>query len=140
MFAARTYLEDYIDHLPLLSFEAEEVSQILAKLLYIHSTRRSIPASLFRDVLEKAVATYSNNTLFLSLYLWGELGGRIYGRIQRLVSHLISTSNSEGQGVIGNLWSVWAESMLAHRTFWDKGGGGAERVKMVLDKGINSPT
>lgn len=42
------------------------------------------------------------------------------------------------KGVIGHLWAVWAEAVSAHRTFWDDGGGGAERVRMALDKGINS--
>lgn len=73
--------------------------------------------------------------MFLSLYLFGELGNRVYGRVQRLVSQI--SSNEEG-GAVAQLWAVWAEAMSAHRTFWDKGGGGAERVRSALDKGINS--
>ena len=73
--------------------------------------------------------------MFLSLYLFGELGNRVYGRVQKLIYEI---SASEEAGVVGSLWAVWAEAMSSHRTFWDKGGGGAERVRNALDRGINS--
>jgi len=80
---------------------------------------------------------YPDNTSFLSLYLFGELGNRVYGRVQRVVSQL---SSADDAGIVGHLWAVWAESMSSHRTFWDKNGDGAERVRIALDKGINSKT
>jgi len=135
--AHQTILQ-HIDSVPVGSYEAEDGHQFLNKLLFVHSSRRAAPASLARDALEIAISSFPNNTLVLSLYLWGELGGRVYGRSQRLISHLISSSG-ESTGMIAHLWSIWAEAMSAHRTFWDKGGGGAERVRMVLNKGINSP-
>ena len=126
-----------IDMLLSGSCYAEEGHQLLCKLLHYHCSRHPAPASLAREALEQAIAMFPNNTMFLSLYLWGEMGGRVYGRVQRLISHLTSASN-ESAGVSGYLWSVWAEGMSAHRTFWDKGGSGAERVRNALDKGVNS--
>ena len=117
------------------SAEAEEVFQLLNRMLYVHTSRHPSPAALSRDTLELAIASFPNNTQFLSLYMWGELGGRIYGRLQGLIAQQL---NSESGGINGQLWSVWAEAMSAHRTFWDAGGGGAERVRNALDKSINS--
>nr|XP_031858056.1 uncharacterized protein CI109_006498 [Kwoniella shandongensis]KAA5525128.1 hypothetical protein CI109_006498 [Kwoniella shandongensis] len=121
---------------PPSSPEAEETLQLLVKILHLHTSHHPAPAPLIREVLEIALASFPNNTMFLSLYLFGELGGRVYGRIQRLISEF--TSRAEGSGVVTHLWAVWAEGVSAHRTFWDKGGGGAERVRTALDKGINS--
>ncbi|KAK8866141.1 hypothetical protein IAR55_001292 [Kwoniella newhampshirensis] len=123
---------------PSSSPEAEELLQLLVRLLYFHTSRHPAPAPLIRDVLEIALASFPNNTIFLSIYLFGELGGRVYGRIQRFISE--STTRAEGSGIVSHLWAVWAEGVSAHRTFWDKGGGGAERVRTALDKGINSAT
>ena len=124
-----------VSKVPPGSVEAEEAFETICQTLYIYTSRHASPAALLRHVLELAIASYPNNTQFLSLYLWGELGNRVYGRIQRLTQHL-----STQDGVLGHLWNVWAEAMSAHRTFWDAGGNGAERVRLALDKGINSIT
>ena len=124
-----------ISKVPPHGYEAEEAHQLLCKLLYHHASRHASPASLARTALESAIQSFPNNTMFLSLYLWGEMGGRVYGRVQRLVADL---SISEKAGVVGHLWAVWAEANSAHRTFWDAGGGGAERVRVALDRAINS--
>lgn len=135
---AQTICGRHIERIPSGSYAAEQSYQILCKLVHIHCSRHSAPASLARHTLEIAIAAHPNNTIFLSLYLWGETGGRVYGRVQRLIAHL-SSASKDTAGVVGHLWSVWAEAMTAHRTFWDKSGRGAERVRRALDKGINSP-
>ena len=117
------------------SAEKEEAVQLLGRILHVYTSRHASPASLSRDALHLAIATFPNNTQLLSLYLWGELGGRVFGRIQRLVSDMLSADTT---GVTGQLWAVWAEAQTSHRTFWDQGGGGAERVRSALDKSINS--
>ncbi|KIR70905.1 hypothetical protein I310_05317 [Cryptococcus deuterogattii CA1014] len=121
--------------------ESEESLQLLTRILYHHTTRHSTPPALTRDVLEYALSSFPNNTSFLSQYMYGELGSKVYGRVQRLIAEITSEHKDGGvmKGVIGHLWAVWAEAISAHRTFWDDGGGGAERVRMALDKGINSP-
>jgi len=135
--ASQQIVEVEIADLPGQSCEAEEAYQLLARILHLHTSRHASPASLSRDALERAIQAFPNNTSFLSLYLFGELGNRVYGRLQRLVSRLSSSDNA---GVVGHLWAVWAESMSSHRTFWDDNGSGAERVRIALDKGINSTT
>lgn len=126
-----------LEQLSPTSCSAEETHQLYNKIIHLHSSRHATPAALSRDALETAVKSFPNNTMFLSLYLFGELGNRVYGRVQRLISRI---SNAGDEGVVGHIWAVWAEAMSAHRTFWDQGGGGAERVRNALDKGINSST
>jgi hypothetical protein len=92
-----------------------------------------MPATIARDVLEKAVDMFPNNTAFLSLYLFGEVGGRVYGRVHRLVNKL--TASKGGGGAVALLWSVWAEAVSAGSNFWY---GGGERVRRALDRGITS--
>lgn len=123
--------------LPEGSYAIESADQLFSSILHVHCSRLFAEPGLARDALEGSISSFPNNTLFLSLYLWGEIGGRVYGRVQRLISQL-SAGSIEGAGVIGHLWSVWAEAMSAHRTFWDQGGAGAERVRTALDKGIQS--
>ncbi|KAL1408845.1 hypothetical protein Q8F55_005659 [Vanrija albida] len=131
----RTRLLGLIESLPSGHPQAEETFQLLVHIVYIHNSRHSSPASLARDILEQAIEAFPNNTIFLCLYLWGEAGTRVYGRIQRLVSQLTTSKDS---GVVSLLWSVWAEAVGSSRTFWDAGGGGAERVRRALDRAINS--
>ncbi|WVQ61954.1 uncharacterized protein L199_000087 [Kwoniella botswanensis] len=135
--STRSFLLNHLITLLPSSGEAEYTLQLLTKILYFHSTRHSAPASLSRDTLELALSSFPNNTSFLSLYLYGELGGRVYGRVQRLIADLTSQRGSHGELVV-HLWAIWAEAVSSHRTFWDEGGTGAERVRLSLDKGINS--
>lgn len=123
-----------IDQLPEDHPQGEEMLQLLVKIVHFHATRHSTPASLARGILESAIAKYPNNTEFLSLYLWGEASGRVYGRIQRLVSDL----TGENKGIVAMLWSVWSEAIGSARTFWDPRGGGAERVRRALDRSVNT--
>ncbi|OCF54309.1 hypothetical protein L486_08223 [Kwoniella mangroviensis CBS 10435] len=137
MDSTRSFLLNHLITLSLSGGEAEFTLQLLTKILYLHSTRHSSPASMSRDTLELALSSFPNNTSFLSLYLYGELGGRVYGRVQRLIADLTSQRGSNG-GLVVHLWAIWAEAVSSHRTFWDEGGTGAERVRLALDKGINS--
>ncbi|OCF42136.1 hypothetical protein I317_04107, partial [Kwoniella heveanensis CBS 569] len=132
---ARSLVVQAYSQQPPSSVEAEESLQMLSKLLYLHALHHPSPPALSRDTLELALRSFSNNTSFLSLYLYGELGGRVYGRVQRLISDLTSSTEC---GTVVHLWAIWAEAVSARRTFWDAGGGGAERVRLALDKGVNS--
>lgn len=133
--AARNIIMGQLGKLPPHSFHAEQAHQLLCKILYIHTSRHATPASLARDAVELAIRSFPNNTMFMSLYLWGEMGGRVYGRVQSLISQL---STSTDAGVVGHIWAVWAEAFSAHRTFWDQGGGGAERVRQALGRAVMS--
>ncbi|WWC66161.1 uncharacterized protein I206_100062 [Kwoniella pini CBS 10737] len=135
----RTFLLNHLASLPPSSPEAEQTLQLLTKILYLHSSRHASPASLSRSTLEIALSSFPNNTSFLSLYLYGELGGRVYGRIQRLISDLTSNRENNG-GLTIYLWAIWAQGVSSHRTFWDANGTGSERVRLTLDKAVNSTT
>lgn len=131
--ATRDRMLGIVDALPEGSPQIEETLQLLVKTIFVHNSRNSSPASLIRDVLERAIRLCPNNTIFLSLYLWGESSRRVYGNVQRLTSRLIT----EDHGIVPLLWAVWAESQGASRTFYDAGGSGAERARRALDRSIN---
>ncbi|WVQ77105.1 hypothetical protein IAR50_006788 [Cryptococcus sp. DSM 104548] len=155
-----TYLIDGIDATATFLFEisttapiegeGEAALQLLSQIIYRHSASTpSTPAHLSRDMLERALVAYPSNTALLSLYMHGEMQqhGRVYGRVQRLIGGILAGAGAgggqregkggQGGGVVGCLWAVWAEGVGAQRTFWDAGGGGAERVRMALDRGVN---
>ncbi|KAL7422893.1 hypothetical protein Q5752_002190 [Cryptotrichosporon argae] len=129
--SARDLLLSVIDALPAGHPQQEETYQLVVRLLHVHVGRHPSPAALTRDVLAAALVAFPNNTAFLSLYLWGEAGGRVYGRMRALVDRL----TREDAGVVGALWAAWAEAVGAGRNFYD---GGAERVRRALDRGIYS--
>lgn len=129
--ASREQVLGIIGDLPKGHPQAEETYQLLTKVIYTYGSRHSIPASIAREVLEQAIDAFPNNTTFLSLYLWGETGGRVYGRVHRLVNQL----TGEKAGAVSLMWAVWAEAVSAGNMFWF---GGAERVRRALDRAINS--
>ncbi|BEI89274.1 uncharacterized protein CcaverHIS019_0206360 [Cutaneotrichosporon cavernicola] len=133
--AARDRLLNVVDSLPAGDPRIEETLQLLVKVIFVHNSRHSSPASLMRNVLERAIELCPNNTIFLSLYLFGEGNRRVYGNVHRLTSRLIT----EDRGIVPLLWAVWAESQGAARTFYDKGGSGAERARRALNQSVNSP-
>lgn len=130
----REYLLGIVGSLPGDHPRIEETLQLLVKIIFAHNSRHSSPATLMRGVLERAIELYPNNTIFLSLYLWGEGSRRVYGNVHRLTSRLIT----EDVGIVPLLWAVWAESQGAARTFYDAGGSGAERVRRALNQSVNS--
>ncbi|GMK55153.1 hypothetical protein CspeluHIS016_0202090 [Cutaneotrichosporon spelunceum] len=132
--ASRDRLLDIVNSLPPHDSRQEDALQLLVKVVFIHSSRHSTPASLMRGVLEQAIQLFQNNTIFLSLYLFGEGSRRVYGNVHRLTSRLIT----EDHGIVPLLWAVWAESQGAARTFYDEGGSGAERVRRALNQSVNS--
>lgn len=133
-------LTAHIAALPTGHPQAEETYQLLTHIIFIHTGRHATPASLARNVLESATTAFPNNTTFLSLFLWGEAGGRVYGRVHSLVTRLTSEDDKEGEnaspGAVALLWSVWAEASGA-TAFWN---GGADRVRRALDRGVNTST
>lgn len=130
----RDRLLGVVDSLPAGHPRVEETLQLLVRTIFVYNSRHSSPASLLREVLERAITLCPNNTIFLSLYLWGEASRRVYGNVQRLTSRLVT----EDHGIVPLLWAVWAEAQGAARTFYDAGGSGAERVRRALNLSINS--
>nr|ODN96674.1 hypothetical protein L204_03383 [Cryptococcus depauperatus CBS 7855] len=119
-------------HADRCELSAQEASyQLLTRILYRHISRHPSPPSLYRHILEDACHKYPRNSAFLSLYMHSQVRERVSGRVARLTAAMTA-----GPGL---LWAVWAEAKAAHRTFWDSGGDGAERVQFVLNRGISSP-
>lgn len=125
-------LQNALPIYPSSSAHAEELWQRFCQILYLHTTRQSTPAWLFREIVEDALRLFPQNTQFLSLYYWSQLRDKVHGRIQKHVTALTTGEVS----LTGLLWSVWAEAHMSSRTFWQDDGAGAERVRVVLSRGI----
>lgn len=123
-----------LENLELRGEKSEDVWQAYCHILHLHTQQHASPARLLRDTLETALERYPNNTQFLSLYLSTQLGHKIHGRVQRLITRL----TSEGAQIPALLWSVWAEGQLCSRTFWERKGRGAERVRAALSRAVAS--
>jgi hypothetical protein len=132
---ALSYLGDYLARLHPSSPESEEAYQLGAKLVYHHSRRHPTRATIMRNFLEEAIGLFPNNTLFLSLYLFGEANGRVFGRVHKLLNEKLLLKSAS---VVTHLWAAWAEAQMAAPTFWDERGGGAERVRSVFLRGVDS--
>ncbi|SCZ90792.1 BZ3500_MvSof-1268-A1-R1_Chr1-3g02255 [Microbotryum saponariae] len=97
------------------SCEHEEAYQAYVKLLYRHAEkgkRGHRPAQL-REVLERAIAEFRNNSMFLSVYYHNELRTKIQNRVRRTMEDLVLTKKPTSQGY---LFAIFAESHLDFRS------------------------
>ncbi|SCV68709.1 BQ2448_830 [Microbotryum intermedium] len=97
------------------SCEHEEAYQSYVKLLYRHAEkgkRGHRPAQL-RQVLERAIAEFRNNTMFLSLYYHNELRTKIQNRVRRTMEDHVLKKDPTSQGY---LFAIFAEAHLDSRS------------------------
>lgn len=134
-------LAEYVDAATVTPLEQEAALQFRAQLVHNHSLRSSLPASTSRKTLEQSIELFPSNTSFLSLYLWGESHGKVYGRVRGTINDLTKVDEwgSTKGGILAFLWGAWAEARASERTFWEKNSAGQERVRVLLDKAISSP-
>ncbi|GAA5922599.1 uncharacterized protein JCM15063_003358 [Sporobolomyces koalae] len=111
--------------------EHEEVYMLYAKLLYRHSTRAAYRPGQLRDLLERAIEVYKNNTVFLSLFYHNELRMKIQNRIRTtLESKVLRDKDVASQGY---LFAVFAELHLDVRSqnVW--------AVRNLFDRAVENP-
>ncbi|GAA6015188.1 hypothetical protein JCM11491_000498 [Sporobolomyces phaffii] len=114
------------------SAEHEEVYMLYAKLLYRNSTRGAYKPGQLRDLLERAIKQYKNNTLFLSLFYHNELRMKIQNRIRKtLEDHVLKEKDVTSDGY---LFAIFAELHLDVRSqnHW--------AVRNLFDRAVENPT
>lgn len=95
-----------------------------------------VKPEIWRSWLDYAIDEFTDNTVFLTLYLRNEANGRAYGRLQRLLhERILSREDCPAETF---LWAGWAEGQLAARTFRSPHQGGAERVRAIFDKAVQA--
>lgn len=94
-----------------------------ARLLYHHATTaKMFKMKIMRDVLEKALACFPNNSMFLGLYAWNEGRTKIENRVRTLMRDVVLKERQET--VVGWAFAIWAEMRMV-------GAGGVYNVHAV---------
>lgn len=94
-----------------------------ARLLYHHATTgKMFKMKVMRDALEKALARFPNNSIFLGLYAWNEGRTKIENRVRTLMRDVVLEERKET--IIGWAFAIWAEMRMV-------GTGGVYNVHAV---------
>ncbi|GAA6058551.1 hypothetical protein JCM10212_006990 [Sporobolomyces blumeae] len=114
-----------------VSAEVEEVYMMYAKLLYRHSRRGGFKPVQMRDLMERSIKEFKNNTLFLSLFYHNELRMKLQNRIRKTLEDLVlkeKDATSEGY-----LFAIFAELHLDARSHnvW--------AARNLFDRAIDNP-
>ncbi|GAA5865509.1 hypothetical protein JCM8547_001271 [Rhodosporidiobolus lusitaniae] len=114
------------------SAEHEEALMMYAKLLYRHmAVGGGYRPSQLRDLLERALKEFKNNSLFLSLYYHNELRMKIQGRFRRTMEEVVlkeKDATSEGW-----LFAIFAGLHLNVR------GINVYAVRNLFDRALENP-
>lgn len=82
-----------------------------ARLLYHHATTgKMFKMKVMRDTLEKALAWFPNNSVFLGLYAWNEGRTKIENRVRTLMRDVVLEERKET--VVGWAFAIWAEMRM----------------------------
>lgn len=72
-------------------YESEVIWVEYAGLLYYHaSTQKNYKPSVLREVMERALVLFPNNTMFLAFYIWNESKTKINNRVQKLLNTMLN--------------------------------------------------
>ena len=115
----------------------EWLHQSFARLIYHHATHTNIvkPAEI-RCLLAKSVATFPQNTIFLSLYAWNETRFRIDDRVRSIVRDIVLGSgieSSAGKNLIAHFFAIHTE--LCRGTAF---GSNANATRASFERAVES--
>ncbi|KAG0177112.1 hypothetical protein DFQ28_006393 [Apophysomyces sp. BC1034] len=112
-------------------FSCETMWIAYAELLYRHATRGygGYKPTLLRNAMERALALFPNNTVFLSLFIWNEKRTKICNRVRTFFSQALD----KDPNII--LWISALYSEL-HRTYpYD-----VNQVRSIFERAVESPS
>ncbi|GAA6004312.1 hypothetical protein JCM10207_000663 [Rhodosporidiobolus poonsookiae] len=114
------------------SAEHEEALMMFAKLLYRHMAVGGgyKPAQL-RDLLERAMKDFKDNSLFLSLFYHNELRMKIQGRFRRTMEEIVLKENEATSE--GWLFAIFAELHINSRAI------NVFAVRNLFDRALDNP-
>ncbi|GAA5972334.1 hypothetical protein JCM11641_002413 [Rhodosporidiobolus odoratus] len=114
------------------SAEHEEALMMYAKLLYRHtSVGGGYRPTQLRDLLERAIKEFKNNSLFLALFYHNELRMKIQNRFRRTMEELVLRENEATSE--GWLFAIFAELHINSRAInvW--------AVRNLFDRALDNP-
>lgn len=72
-------------------YESEVIWVEYAGLLYYHaSIQKYYQPGVLRQVMERALVLFPNNTVFLAFYIWNESKTKINNRVQKLLNTMLN--------------------------------------------------
>ena len=85
--AALAYLDTHLNDLSVGSVEHERLTMATLSLIYAHANilKNPTPQVVLRDRTQKAMEEYPNNTIVLGLFLEGERGQGVWGRVRAML-------------------------------------------------------
>lgn len=112
-----------------VSHESDEATlQFLARQLWLSRNREA--TKKLSSTLEIASKLYPNNTMFQTLRL--RLTER---RSQRAAERYIESTQLT---IVQTIWGIEEMGRLAGSTLWKRDGSGASRLRLILQRAINS--
>lgn len=114
------------------SAEEEEARALQAKIAFRHTqTKTAFRPGILREILETALQTFPNNSIFLSLHLFNELRTRIENRVRRVLDEIVL--KAERVTSEGWLFAIYAELHLNSRTY------NVEAVRSLFERAVDHP-
>lgn len=102
-----------------------------ARLLYYHATTAKMSKmKIMRDILEKALTWFPNNSVFLGLYAWNEGRTKIENRVRTLMKDVVLEERKET--VVGWTFAVWAEMRMVGAS----GDYNVHAVRALLEQAV----
>ena len=89
----------------------EKLLMTKSRLSFLHtSTSRAYQASTMRDILQKAITLFPNNTAFLSLYTWNEARTKLDNRVRTILHEVVLKDGEET--TLRWVFAIWAEMQI----------------------------
>jgi tetratricopeptide (TPR) repeat protein len=106
----------------------ETVTVASCVMLYHHSVtlQTTTQPAILRNRVQKSLELYPENTILLALFLEGEKGQGVWGRVRSLLD-----GDVQEKSISRIMWEVWAEG-------WEIGRWEPERVRTKLEKAVSS--
>lgn len=114
------------------SAEEEEALALQAKLAFRHTqTKTAFRPGILREILERALQTFPNNSIFLSLHLFNELRTRIDNRVRRVLDEIVL--KDENVTTESWLFAIYTELHLNSRAY------NAQAVRTLFERATDHP-
>jgi hypothetical protein len=134
--AMLTYFDGYLlgdDPLPGIAHESLSVAALL--MLYRHSSvlRNPTPPAILRNRLERALEIYPSNSIILGMFLQGEKGQGVWGRVRNILGESTKDGLSTDKDVARRVADVWMAG-------WERGRweGEVERTRSGLAAAVQN--
>lgn len=118
--AALTVLDNHMEEIDISSVigtrELESLVMVSLALIYHHGVtlRNPYPPEIFRKRAEKALLLYPSNSFILGMFLEGERGQGIWGKVREQLGEVIVDGEVRDKDLMRRVVDLWIESGWEH--------------------------